>query len=80
MEMLPFITKDIYVASYLITLGYKYELEQDNTHYNFVFKNDENSTIENLVEAYWEGDTAIDAKSLFSAFKELKTRIFGSRS
>lgn len=79
-------TKDIYIASTLITLGYtKYRIERNGRQCFFIFIIDNEDApecfgmidaLELDVEKYWNNDLLVDPKRLFNAFKELKTRMF----
>lgn len=79
-------TKDVYIASTLIALGFcNYKIERNGRQCFFVFKDGDIDHpdglgiidyIEIQVEKYWNNSLLIDPKSLFNAFKELKTRMF----
>lgn len=76
MKMNTYSTKDIYIASTLIASGYtNYDLERKGRIFYFNFL-DEDNKIEVEVEDYWIGNSLVDPKALFSAFKELKSRIY----
>lgn len=73
-------TKDIYIASTLIATGYtNYNLIRDGKIVYFNFLNDDDH-IEFQVGEYWSGNILVDPKALFSAFKELKSRIYENES
>jgi hypothetical protein len=74
----PYETKDIYVAAYLIELGYtKYTLIKNDKQFFFVFDNNEDQhLIENCVDRYWDDDIKVSPKKLFTCFRELKFRMY----
>jgi len=78
-EYQSYVTKDVYVASYLIAIGYKrYTLSQYEKQFTFNFTIDTSlEALEMEVDNYWGENTSVDAKRLFNAFKELKNRMFG---
>jgi hypothetical protein len=68
-------TKDIYIASTLIALGHqRYDLIKNGRIFYFEFDDDGKIPLE--VDGYWAGNLLIDPKSLFTAWKELKTRMY----
>ena len=68
-------TKDIYIASTLIALGHqRYDLIKNGRIFYFEFDDDGKIPLE--VDEYWAGNLLIDPKSLFTAWKELKTRMY----
>lgn len=79
-------TKDVYIASTLITLGYtKYQIERNGKQCFFIFIIDNEDApegfgpidiLEEDVEKYWNNALSVDPKRLFNSFKELKTRMF----
>jgi len=77
-EQENYVTKDIYVASYLIAIGYRrYSLSQNERQFTFIFEPETSlETLEMEVDNYWAENTSVDAKHLFTAFKELKNRMF----
>lgn len=89
MEMLSteYSTKDIYLASTLIALGYKwYRIEKNGRQCYFIFDagsvdppkgTSPKALLELEVDNYWGGNLSVDPKELFNAFKELKARIYG---
>jgi rubredoxin len=80
-------TKDIYLASTLIAIGYKwYRIEKNGRQCYFIFDissvdppkgTSPNTFFETEVDDYWAGNLLVDPKQLFNAFKELKARIYG---
>ncbi len=81
-EQQNYVTKDIYVASYLIAIGYRhYSLTQNEKQFTFIFEPETSlEALEMEVDNYWAENTSVDAKHLFTAFKELKNRMFGAGS
>ncbi len=89
MEMLSteYSTKDIYLASTLIALGYKwYRIEKNGRQCYFIFdaanvdsppETPPKVSLESEIDNYWAGNLLVDPKELFNAFKELKARIYG---
>lgn len=87
-EMFPteYKTKDVYIASTLIAIGFNnYKIERNGRQCFFIFSSDNTDHPDGLgpidyleiqVEKYWNGSLLVDPKSLFNAFKELKTRMF----
>jgi len=76
MKDFDFSTKDIYLASTLISIGYLYFLQKKETQFTFYFQDDETKSIDSTVDKYWNGNLICDPKKAFDSFKELKTRIF----
>jgi hypothetical protein len=74
MENFDFRTKDIYLASALITSGYDYLLRKEGIQFSFCFI-DKKDAIQIDVDNYWNGNLLLDPKKVFDAFKQLKTRI-----
>jgi len=82
-------TKDIYLASTLLCLGYsidelqKEEVDGKTTFY-FIFsdpnidKNGHNKIRED-VDRYWKNEVMVEARSLYTAFREIKDRMYGSK-
>jgi hypothetical protein len=69
-------TKDIYIASTLIASGYtRYDLIKKGRVFYFNFF-DEDGNIRLQADEYWSGNNLVSPKALFSAFKELKSRIY----
>jgi hypothetical protein len=72
-------TKDLYIASYLLATGEKYYIEKDGEIIYFIFENDKAPTenIYSIQEAqYWDDNALVSPKSLFNAYKELRSRVF----
>lgn len=74
-------TKDIYLASALVASNFELQsLEKKGKNFYFVFKKqsliDPTINIDNFVNKYWGGTLIVDAKTLFSSFRELKNRIY----
>lgn len=75
MNMDTYSTKDIYIASTLIVLGHqRYDLIKNGRIFYFEF--DDDGKIPEEVDEYWAGNLLVDPKALFTAFKELKTRMY----
>jgi hypothetical protein len=79
-------TKDVYLASTLLALGYeKYRIERNGRQCFFIFDTEEKGLskeisktgLEVQVDLYWAGEVMVDAKKVFTAFRELKNRMFG---
>jgi hypothetical protein len=79
-------TKDVYIASTLIALGYnQYRIERNGKQCFFIFDTDEpglsneiaRTGLEVTIDEYWSGNLKVDPKELFNSFKELKTRMYG---
>lgn len=79
-------TKDVYIASTLIALGYnEYRIERNGKQCFFIFDTNESGLlnevakagIEVTVDQYWSGGLLVDPKKLFNSFRELKTRMYG---
>lgn len=78
--MQTYSTKDIYIASTLIALGHqRYDLIKNGRIFYFEF-DDENGEIPLEVDEYWAGNLLLDPKSIFTAWKELKTRMYGNEN
>jgi len=82
-------TKDVYLASTLLALGYsEYRIERNGKQCFFIFdyddkgiSNDISKTgLEVTVDEYWTGNLEIDPKKLFNSFRELKTRMYGGEN
>lgn len=74
-------TKDIYLASALVASNFELQtLEKRGKNFYFLFKKqsliDISSNIDDFVNKYWGGMLIVDAKTLFSSFRELKNRIY----
>lgn len=78
-------TKDVYLASTLITLGFNhYRIERNGRQCFFIFTDSSTHPdglglidyIEVKVDEYWSGNLKLDPKELFNSFKELKNRMF----
>lgn len=83
--MEDFKAKDIYLAASLVSSGFEVKrlekIKQKNyTEYYFVFnvqsRLDPNIRIDGFVSKYWAGNLFVDAKHLFSNFRELKNRLY----
>lgn len=74
-------TRDIYVASAILATGLFpiYTINKEGKIYYFVFMYSSPYEIrpDDVVIQYWNGDLVIEAKKLFSAFKEIKNRMYG---
>lgn len=70
-----YVTKDIYLASSLIASGFPLkDITKNEKQFSFLFllsKDLEHATYE-----YWEGVLQTSAKDLFTAFKDLKNRMY----
>ena len=77
-EQLQFETKDIFIASVLLTLGQKLIRvdKKDPRSALFCFQRD--SKTEAIIESYWARDLKLIPQSLFSAFKEIKQRLYSN--
>lgn len=77
-----FKTKDTYLASTLRCLGYHLDtIEKDGKNYVFVFDPSVfpvEGNIEEDVAAYWNHGLRVDPLTLFTAFKELKNRMYNT--
>lgn len=80
-------TKDIYLASTLLSLGFVLDhLEKKDKIFYFFFceqiampdqvMNLNKDLIQKYVNDYWEGALLIDPKKLFNAFREVKARMY----
>jgi len=71
-----FKTKDIYLASTLVALGFKYFLTKKEKQFFFSFEDNEEEMLHVEIANYWDKNLEIDAITLFNAFKELKSRMY----
>lgn len=77
-------TKDIYLATTLLALDFPLlRIDKDNKIFYFIFGNErtphiigDTLTPEKVVEAYWIDGVDISPKKLFTAFKEIKNRMY----
>jgi hypothetical protein len=82
-------TKDIYLASTLLCLGYTIDELQETEEegkktFFFVFSDPNIDTnghdkIRADVDRYWKNEIMVDARSLYKAFREIKDRMYGSK-
>lgn len=68
-------TTDIYLSASLIASGFKLSNMTKNER-QYIFYFDSSDSIEIYVNKYWNGDMILDAKTIFTAFKELKSRMY----
>lgn len=71
-------TKDLYLAAYLISIGYtRYSLEKFERQFLFSFYENKNQEqIEIDVAKYWDESIKVSPKQLFNGLKELKYRMY----
>lgn len=81
-----YITKDIYLAATLSSLGYiLLEITQEGTTFFFHFDNSTtlpNSSIPEVefeAEQYWINNLLADPKKLFESFKNIKARMYDQK-
>lgn len=68
-------TKDIYLASALVASGFQLEdITKQEKQFTFLFKL--SKEIEYAVSDYWSGTLQSVAKDLFSAFRDIKSRMY----
>jgi hypothetical protein len=76
----PYKTKDIYIASALLALGFILDdLTKEETIFYFNFADNRDKIpyeIQTAVEDYWKGQLLVDPKKLFTSFKEIKSRMY----
>jgi hypothetical protein len=73
--MEKYITDNLYLASALLSLGYKnYSLKQEGRKVFFIFDYPKDKILKNEDE-YWREEMLVSPKKLFMAYKELKNRI-----
>lgn len=68
-------TKDIYVAASLLATGLNLiDIRRFEKQFTFVFPS--TPEIETLVSGYWNNTLRVDAHKLFTAFKDIKNRMY----
>lgn len=69
-------TRDIYLASSLITYGFTtYSMKKQGKDFYFFFYDDP-LDIAKVVDAFWQSKLSLPALSLYNNFKMLKNRIY----
>lgn len=72
-------TRDIYLASSLITYGFKqYSLEKQGKDFYFLFY-DHPEEIIKVADCFWQDKLTLPALALYNNFKMLKNRIYEGR-
>lgn len=69
-------TKDLYLASTLVTLDYPYTISRVGKQFFFHFEDNKEANLLADIENYWSKNLLVDPISLFNSFKELKTRMY----
>lgn len=70
-----FSTKDLKLASVLITLGFHYEPRRQGPVWYFSFPNADLNTLDETIDKYFQKGLLVDPRILFDNYEILKTRV-----